>query len=120
MLYFMHLYDRYDKYYIFFFNSFLIVIWCFMVLNATEYCVLNISSFKVFLPAELFIIYPILIWSKLRSLVKIWTKTFYNILNNERELKIAYQENFLTEKKSQLFFCFLFFPLPWGFPVSVW
>ena len=75
MLYVMHLYARYDKYYIFFLISFLIVVSCFMVLNATENCELNLSSFKVFLPAELFIIYAILIWSKLRSLVIIWTKT---------------------------------------------
>ena len=69
------------------------------LIKATEYCLLKRFSFRVFLPAELFIIYPILIWSRLRSLVITWTKIFSKILNNECELKVPYQENSLAEKK---------------------
>ena len=73
-------------------------------MKATEYCLLNRFSFKVFLPAELFIIYPIHIWSRLRSLVIISTEKFQNIIINECELKNAYQKNFVTEKNGSCFF----------------
>ena len=72
MLYFIHLYDRYDKSYIFFFCfiSFLGLLGIFMaminivrieLIGATEYCLLNSVSARLFLPTELFLIHPILI-----------------------------------------------------------
>ena len=36
-------------------------------------CLLNVSSVRFFLPRELFLIYPILIWSRSKGLNIIWT-----------------------------------------------
>ena len=68
-------------------------------INATENCQLNIFSVRIiFLQTELFLIYPILIWSRSRGLDIIWTNIVNNILSIEWKLKIAYQQNFAAGK----------------------
>ena len=77
MLYSRHLYNRYDKIWqalrLFFgFISFSWLLGIFMIIvniakielaDATEHCLLNSVSVRLFLPTELFCIPPILIWS---------------------------------------------------------
>ena len=43
---------------------------------------------------ELFLIYPILMWQRSRVTDIIWANILYNILPNESELKLVYQQNF--------------------------
>ena len=48
----------------------------------------SLSDF--FLPTELLLIYPIVIWSRSMGLDIIWKNILYNISSNERELKVIY------------------------------
>ena len=59
------------------------------LINATENCLLNIFSVKIFLPAQWFLINPILIWSRSRDLDVIWTNILYNILCDKYEFLIV-------------------------------
>lgn len=59
------------------------------LVSANENCMLNIFfSIRFFLSTELFVIYPILIWSRSRCSDIVWTNVFYDILSNEWELKV--------------------------------
>ena len=121
MSYFVHLYDRFFLllffYLIFEFLSIFIVmikIDKIELINAPENCLLNIfyqhflpkftniisfTNIFNFQPTEIFLIYPILIWSISRGLYIIWTNILYNTLSNKLELEVFYQENFLVRKK---------------------
>ena len=69
------------------------------LINATENCQLNIFSVRnSFLPTELFLIYPIFMWSRSRGIDIIWKKILHNILSNEWESKVVYQKTFQFEK----------------------
>ena len=65
------------------------------LINATENYLLNIFFVRNIFPT----ICPILIWLRSRVIDIIWTKMLYNILSNERELKVVYQQSFPVEKK---------------------
>lgn len=127
MLYFVYFYERS---YIFFSASFhFSVAWnchgygkyCRNQINQCYYWKCNATaeySFyqKFSLPTELFLIYPILIWSSSRSLDIIWANIFHKLLSNAWELKVGYQQNLLVWKK--LFF-FLAKAFPSSFAVNV-
>ena len=75
------------------------------LINATEKCQLNIFSVRnSFLPTELFLTYPIFMWSRSRGIDIIWIKILHNILSNEWESKVVYQKNFPVRKKLPILF----------------
>ena len=88
------------------------------LINGTNYCLRMSFSVRLFLPIELVLIHYILIWSRSRGLDVVWKNIFYNILSNEWELKVVYQQNFLAGKKLQFFFLPKAFPS--SFTVNVW
>ena len=57
------------------------------------------SLLETFLRTELFLIYPILIWSRSRVIDIVWKNMLHNIPSNEWELKVVYQQSFPVEKK---------------------
>ena len=74
------------------------------LINGTNYCLRMSFSVRLFLPIELVLIHYILIWSRSRGLDVVWKNIFYNILSNEWELKVVYQQNFLAGKKIAVLF----------------
>ena len=78
-------------------------------INATENCLLIYSVRNFFISIHLFLIHPILIWSRSRGLDLIWL--LHNILSNEWELKVVYQQNFLVGKMLVILFLAKAFPL---------
>ena len=75
------------------------------LINATENCQLNIFSVRnSFLPTELFLTYPIFMWSRSRGIDIIWIKILHNILSNEWESKVVHQKNFPVRKKLPILF----------------
>ena len=80
------------------------------LIDAMENWLLNILSVWIFLPTGLFLIYLIIMWWRSRGLNIIWTDILYNILSNEWEMKIVYQQNFLVGKKISNLFLAKVFP----------
>ena len=74
------------------------------LINGTNYCLRMSFSVRLFLPIELVLIHYILIWSRSRGLDVVWKNIFYNILSNEWELKVVYQQKFLAGKKIAVLF----------------
>ena len=88
--------------------------------NATENCLVNIFSVRTFFYQSNYSLSISVSRSRSRSrgLDIIWTNIFNNILNNEWELKVAYQQNFPVGKKLTILYLAKEFPS--GFAVNVW
>ena len=84
------------------------------LINTTHNYLHNIFYISIFLPTELFLIYPICMRSRSKDVDIISTNILCNILSIEWELKIVYQQNFLVQKKKS----FLLFSL--SFAINVW
>ena len=74
------------------------------LINATENCLINIFSARnyFFLPTELILTYPILIWSRSISLYLILSNKLHKILSKEWELKDGCWQNFLVGKELEI------------------
>ena len=85
-------------------------------ININENSLLNIFSVRnSFLPTELCLIYPILMWSRSRDIDITWINILHNILSNELESNVVYQQNFLVGKKLPILFIGKMFPSSFAF-----
>ena len=74
--------------------------------------------YKFFLPTELLLIHPILIWPRPKCLDIIWKNILNNILSNDYKMQVVYHKNFLVGKKFTILFLVKIFPS--SFAVNIW
>ena len=73
--------------------------WNFPAKHILPFYIYSHFHIFLFLPTELFLMYPILMKWRLRDIDIIWTNILYNILSTERELTVAYQQTIPVRKK---------------------